>query len=89
MVTESARSGGRDVKKGSSARGMYAIEYVGDDDLPAKHQWAIVRLGPRVVLYIKESAVCPKLLEEAWAGFRHLEEQESRQPQALPAILPS
>jgi hypothetical protein len=37
----------------------------------------MVRTRGQVVLFLKESAVCPRVLEEAWAGFRALEPRDS------------
>lgn len=61
---------------------MYAVHYVSDEDLPTNQAWAMVRQGGRVCLFLKESVLCPTVLEEAWAAFRVL---EPRAPRALPA----
>ena len=58
---------------------MYAVHYVRDDELPANQAWAMIRQGSRVCLFLKESVVCPRVLEEAWAAYRRLEPRSFRQ----------
>jgi hypothetical protein len=68
---------------------VYAVHYIRDDELPAKQAWVMVRTGTRVALFIKESKVCPRVLEEAWAGFREIEPRampEQRQPAKVLAL---
>lgn len=48
----------------------YAVVFVGEDELPCDHDWALIRTGSDVVLVVKESRVTPCVLEEAWTAFR-------------------
>lgn len=57
---------------------MYAVHYVKDDELPTKQAWVLVRQGSRVCLFLKESVMCPRVLEEAWAAFRQMEPRAPR-----------
>jgi hypothetical protein len=59
------------------ARVVYAVKYVSDEELPPGHDWALVRQGSNVWAFFKESAVCPRVLEQAWAGYRALEPRAS------------
>lgn len=49
----------------------YTVRLVGDDELPAPHDWAIVKTDTAVWVALRESAICERVLEEAWAGYRH------------------
>lgn len=52
---------------------MYAVCYVNDAELPEDREWVMVRTGRGMYLFLKESAVCPRVIQEAWAGYRLLE----------------
>lgn len=49
----------------------YSIRFVGDDDLPAGHDFVLVecRRGS-VVVALRERAISPAVLEDAWAAYR-------------------
>lgn len=49
---------------------MYGVKFVGDNDLPAGHDWLLARTAGRTLLFIREASMSPQVLEEAWAGFR-------------------
>lgn len=52
---------------------MYAVVFVEDQDLPRNHAWAMVYdADGNVYAFIKRTCVTPRVLEEAWAGYRHL-----------------
>jgi hypothetical protein len=43
------------------------VAFVGDDELPAGHDWCYVVLDDgRDCFFIKQSAVCPEALSDAW-----------------------
>lgn len=48
---------------------MYGVKFVQDHELPEK-EWALVRWSGRTRLFVRESAVCERVLEEAWAAYR-------------------
>ena len=51
----------------------YGVSYVDDDELPAETDWLFVKTGEGgLLLCIKEHAVSPEVLEEAWAAYRQL-----------------
>ena len=48
----------------------HKVEFVGDGDLPEGVEWALYMApGEAVVLFV-ESALCPRVLEEAWEAYR-------------------
>lgn len=48
----------------------YEVVYVGDDDLPANQEWAIVETGAETFLFIKESEVSSELLTRIWRSWQ-------------------
>lgn len=65
---------------------MYQVEYVSDEDLPT--DWAFVREPRRTVLFMRASAVCPALLEEAWAAFAEMQAGRIKAARAPLALTP-
>lgn len=49
----------------------YEIRFV--SELPKGHDFVLVALPDSVVILYRESAVCPRVLEDSWAAFRTLE----------------
>lgn len=51
----------------------HEVKFVGDDALPAGHDWAMVEVDDEVVFVAKRSALpSERVLAEAWAGYRLL-----------------
>ena len=50
---------------------MYGVMFVQDPELP-KREWAFARWDGRLFLFLRESAVCPRVLEEAWVAYREM-----------------
>lgn len=50
----------------------HLIQFVECDELPVGVNWALVRRGDDVVLFIREDRVTPCVLEEAWIGYRRM-----------------
>ena len=48
----------------------YSIRFVDDDHLPAGHDFVLVEREGEVMVALRESAVGPSLLENAWAAYR-------------------
>lgn len=47
---------------------MYQVRFVGDEDLPDGHEWAMVFHDTGgATLIIKQSAICERVLGQAWA----------------------
>lgn len=64
---------------------MYAVQYVSDEELPPDQEWVMLRIGRSMRLFIKESAVCPRVIEEAWAGYRRLVAEPAMPAQRPPS----
>lgn len=56
---------------------MYGVTFVEDHELPEK-DWGLARMGRRTRLFIRRSAVDPKVLEQAWAAFRAVTAEEAQ-----------
>ena len=51
----------------------YKVLFVKDGDLPDGHAWALARdVDGSCYVFIKQGCVTPRVLEEAWAGFRRI-----------------
>lgn len=62
---------------------FHKICLIGQDDLPAGHEWAMVEHDGRITLFITEAGLRPRVLEEAWAGYRMLTKPRGPQPQVV------
>lgn len=52
---------------------VYGVRFIGDGDLPPGHDWVLARDEEgNFTAFIKRSCVTPRVLEEAWAGYRQL-----------------
>lgn len=52
---------------------MYAVRFVDDDKLPDAHSWVMARTDDgSCFFFVKRRAVCPRILEQGWAGYRHI-----------------
>jgi len=52
---------------------MIAVRFVGESDLPVGHDWVVGQTDDGdAFLFIKEGAVVPSHIEEAWHGYRLL-----------------
>lgn len=50
---------------------MYKVMFVGDEELPAGHDFALVKSGPGdMVVFIRANHVAPDVLEQAWLAAR-------------------
>jgi hypothetical protein len=49
---------------------MYEVQFIGDDALPEGHDFMYVDLPDGGVAFLRESAVNPRTLEDAWAAYR-------------------
>lgn len=65
---------------------MYRVRFVNDEDMPT--EWAFVRSDGRLRLYLRESAVCPAILEQAWAAYRNLAGGSDVEVRVPPCDLP-
>ena len=66
----------------------YVIDFVDDADLPARHDWALVRQRDTTMLFIKRSAAeRPERWEAAWAGANLLANQRLEREHGLAAAL--
>ena len=50
----------------------HKIQLIGQLELPANQDWALVEHDGQIILFIKEHALTPHCLEEAWAAYRQL-----------------
>lgn len=50
----------------------HLIQYVDPGDLPEGYNWAMVRSGGDVVLFVRRDRVTPCVLQEAWIAYRRL-----------------
>lgn len=51
----------------------YSVRFVADEELPPDHDWALARdEAGHYYAFIKQSSLVPRVLEEAWAGYRAL-----------------
>jgi hypothetical protein len=51
---------------------FHHIQMISEDDLPTGQEWALVEHDEQITLFIKERALTPRNLEEAWAAYRLL-----------------
>jgi hypothetical protein len=51
---------------------FHHIHLIDNTDLPTGQDWAFVEHDEQITLFIKEHALTPRALEEAWAGYRLL-----------------
>lgn len=49
---------------------MYAVEFVGDDALPAGHDFMLVQTPEGAIVYMKQSAITQETIESSWAAYR-------------------
>lgn len=51
---------------------MYGVTFVRDEELPAGYDWVLTRCRRTGTThcFVKESAVRPRVIEEAWAAYR-------------------
>lgn len=56
----------------------YGVKIVGDDVMPDNAEWMFVKMkdGSLILLLAHSSAGCARVLSEAWAAYRCLEERE-------------
>lgn len=59
---------------------MHRIKFVGDDELPAGHDFVVVQQGDALRIFYRQSAMSPALLEESWAALRALQMQQPVPP---------
>lgn len=52
--------------------GYYKVSFAEDVEMPDDKDWLIVEVGDEVHCIVRESMICPRVLEEAWAGYRRL-----------------
>lgn len=53
----------------------YDVRFVHDQALPRDHDFVLLARGPDSVhVFIRESALTPAVLEDAWAAYRELAE---------------
>lgn len=50
----------------------YRVSFVDDVEMPDDKDWLIVEVDDEVYCVVRESRLCPAVLEEAWAGYRRL-----------------
>jgi hypothetical protein len=50
----------------------HLVKFVDDSKMPEGHDWMIVEADGDFVCVLRQSRVCPLVLEEAWAGYRTL-----------------
>jgi predicted DNA-binding transcriptional regulator len=48
------------------------VRFMCDKEMPDGHDWLLVEAEDRVICIVRRSMVSPKVLEEAWAGYRLL-----------------
>lgn len=56
---------------------MYDVRIIGETDLPAGHDWALVEREGSTTLLVKESALGPEVVAEAWAAYRKLDRRHT------------
>lgn len=67
---------------------FHKICLIGQDDLPAGYEWAVVEHDGRITIFITQAALTPEVLEEAWAGYRLLvKPSPPRQRPMMPPLL--
>lgn len=63
---------------------MHRIEFLSNDQLPEGQDFVLICHGDGVFIGYRESAVCPRVLEDSWAAFRALQQVPPRRPYAAP-----
>lgn len=56
----------------------HTIHFVKDDELPATHDWVLVRTRDAYRFFIKESKVTPEALMSGWAAYVELTSPQLR-----------
>jgi hypothetical protein len=57
----------------------YGVKFVNDSKIPAGHDFMVVALPDGAVTFLRESALSPKSLEDAWAAYRALRSPRDEQ----------
>lgn len=50
----------------------HAVQFVDDHDMPDGIEWLMIETKGAVICALRRSSVCPRVLEEAWGGYRDL-----------------
>ena len=50
----------------------HSVRFVDPEVLPAGHQWMMIRDEDGIYVFVGRPFVFPRVLEEAWAGYRLL-----------------
>lgn len=59
---------------------MHRIEFVDDDALPEGHDFMLVTCETGALIFYRRSAVTPANLEDSWAAYRALREEQNPPP---------
>lgn len=51
---------------------MHAIYFVDDSELPAGHDFVLVEIPDGALVFYRESALSPQVLEDSWTAYREL-----------------
>jgi hypothetical protein len=62
---------------------FHKIQLIGQHDLPTGQDWALVEHDEQITLFIKEHALTPHSLEEAWAAIRLLTSPRHPRPRVI------
>lgn len=68
---------------------QHHIQLIGDSDLPQGQEWALVEHDEQITLFIIESALTPRKLEDAWAAYRLLTNPRHPGPRLVHTRQPS
>jgi hypothetical protein len=50
----------------------HEVHFINDDEMPDGQDWMLLEVGGEVHCLVRRSRVCEQVLEDAWAGYRHL-----------------
>lgn len=62
---------------------FHRIQLIADDGLPGGCDWVLVEHDEQITLFIKEHALTPDILQEAWAAYRLLTEPRHPRPHVV------
>lgn len=48
----------------------YEVRFVEGHQLPAGHDWMMIQTATECFVFVRDDAVCPTVIEQAWAAFR-------------------
>jgi hypothetical protein len=63
---------------------LHTIYFVSDEAIPAGHDFIFVEIPAGALIFYRESAITPQVLEDSWAAYRALRKSPPVEPTYAP-----